>query len=185
MENQTLIKVRVGSVEFEVSGREEFVDSQLRGFLERLRAGAFGNHHSVDTATPSPGLNGFMLGAPSHVPPPPEPPKAPPSLLEFYKQRAPSTDVDRVTVLAAYSRDHKSMGEVTEDSLHPLFRELAVLGQQPAKNITHGIWNAASKGRAYLERVEGKRGAYRLTNAGAALVYSTLPEQAKAKENGV
>ncbi len=104
------------------------------------------------------------------------------TLLEFYATRAPSTDVERVTVLTAYLRDHLGQNEITAELLYPLILKLTVHGQQPMKSITHGLWNAASKSRSYLERVEGKRGTYRLTNAGAALVYVTLRVMHKARE---
>ena len=180
MNNESLIRISVGSLEFVVSGREAFVEAQTQKFLGLLPPDAIARH--VGTSTTS--LQGVVGSNHSQEPAAlatPNGDKAPPSLKEFYSARAATTDVDRVTVLTAYLRDHKGKEEVTEEAPHPLFRELAVLGEQPAKNITHGIWNAASKGRAYLSRVEGKRGAYRLTNAGAALVYNTLPDQAKSK----
>ncbi|MBI2170822.1 MAG: hypothetical protein HYU30_02210 [Chloroflexi bacterium] len=179
MDAQSLIRMKVGSLDFEVSGREEFVEAQLQRFLSLLPPDALSQQLGNGAAAIDPPA--VAVQPPGTNSPTASPAKDPPTLLDFYRERAPSTDVERVTVLAAYLRDSKGQDEVTEDSLHPLFRELAVLGQQPAKNITHGIWNAASKGRAYLERVDGKRGTYRLTNAGAALVYNTLPEQTKAK----
>ncbi|MBI4198664.1 MAG: hypothetical protein HY533_06100 [Chloroflexi bacterium] len=171
--------MKVGSLDFEVSGREEFVEAQLQRFLSLLPPDALSQQLGNGAAAIDPPA--VAAQPPGTNSPTASPAKDPLTLHDFYKEHAPNTDVERVTVLAAYLRDNKGQDEVTEESLHPLFRELAVLGQLPAKNITHGIWNAASKGRAYLERVDGKRGTYRLTNAGAALVYNTLLEQTKAK----
>lgn len=177
MDNQGLIRLRVSSLEFEVSGREEFVESQLQRFLNLLPPDAISKQLGA-LSTPleaASGTNHQSINAVSPV----QTPQPPQTLLDFYKGYPPTTDIERVTVLAAYLRDLKGQEEVTQEMLHPLFRELAVRGQQPAKNITNGIWNAASKGKAFLERVEGKRSTYRLTNAGAALVYNTLPERVK------
>ena len=182
MENHSQVRLQLGSLAFEAAGSEAFVEAQLQRFLGLLPPDAIARHAGNHVQRPVPTADDPPLTV---VPAPqPDPPKGPPTLLDFYKERTPTTDVERVTVLAAYMRDHKQQEDISEGTLHPLFRELAVRGEQPAKSITHGIWNAASKGRGYLERVEGKRGAYRLTDAGAALVYNTLPDPAKSKRRG-
>ncbi|MBI4339431.1 MAG: hypothetical protein HY680_05710 [Chloroflexi bacterium] len=172
MDSDGVVRIKVGPVEFQAEGREAFVETQLQRFLDLLPHDAIPNQlRSADGQANDP-VPAIALAA---DPPPPAPAKEVPTLAEFYKERNPRTDVERVTVVAAYLKDRLGQEEVTENGLLPYFHELAARGQTTAKSIRNGIWNAASKSRGYLERVKGKRGAYRLTMAGATLVHTALP----------
>lgn len=103
--------------------------------------------------------------------------EVPSSLREFCEARAPGTDIEYVAVIAAYARDYEGRDEFSAGDLLPYVTELSAGGMETPSNVRNGIWNAAGKSRGYMERVPGKRGVYRLTEKGAALVYGSGEER--------
>ena len=176
------IRIKVGSLEFEVSGAEAFVERQFAKLQELMASGT----RDVGEATQAGALGEAVRQAVSA--PPGEPagpggstPGGTPALQDFYKGCAPRTAIEQVTVLAAYLARHNNVPEVSAEVLEPHFQMLAVHGEKVPGNVRAAIWNAAAKGRGYLRRVQGKKNAYELTTAGQALVSSKLPERAKGR----
>ena len=150
--NANRLRIVVGTVTFEIEGSEELIRDGLSYAKENLL---------VDPIPES---------APELIPPREialQNPEAPlPSLRDFYGQRNPSSDMERVTVLAYYAREYRGMSEVSESNLRPLFNEV---GTRLPKDLSQAMRNAARKDKGWIEYT-GNKGYYRITNAGINLV---------------
>ncbi len=96
------------------------------------------------------------------------------SVRDYHNQKNPSNDLERVVVFTNYAREYSNVAEVSEAELLPLFHELRT---RIPKDLGQAIRNAARRGYGYLEYT-GRKGYYRITNAGINLV-NELPHAKK------
>lgn len=100
-----------------------------------------------------------------------------PGLRAFYQAKNPRNDMEKVTIVAYYAREFRAVSEFSEEEIKPLLNEAGE--RKLPRSIPNTIGNTTRSGYGYMESVRGKRGYYRLTNAGSNLVTHTLEERAK------
>ncbi len=93
------------------------------------------------------------------------------SVRDYLNQKNPSNDMERVVVFTNYAREYNNVTEVSEAELLPLFHDVRV---RIPKDLGQAIRNTARRGYGYLEYT-GRKGYYRITNAGINLV-NELPK---------
>ncbi|MEE9223361.1 MAG: hypothetical protein V3U51_01245 [Thermoplasmata archaeon] len=155
----TRARISLGQVSYEVEGSEEFVKKELEWFKENVVG-------KVDLQ--------------KHLRPPKEekkeklPPDQKPQLKVFMKEKSPTTDMERATVIAYYLKEHESKEEIDGS----LLREwCAKAGTKPPKNPAQTLREAKSK-HGYFDKGKGK-GMYKTSATGRYLVESELPRKRK------
>lgn len=151
------LKIVVGAITFEVEGAEDLVREGMTYAKENI-------------LTESTREETKRLSTEGGKPKEEAVPEAIP-IRDYHKQKDPRNDMEQVVVLTNYAKEHRGTAEVSELELRPLFNEV---GAKLPKNLAQAIRNAARKGSGYLEHA-GRRGYYRITNAGSNLVNFELP----------
>ena len=151
------MKIAVGSITFEIEGSETLVKEGMNYAKENILTESV---REIATKLPFQGKETLL-----------EKGAGVPRIDNFYKEKDPRNDMERVTVLAYYAKEYRDIPEVSEDELSPLFNEVG--GQLP-KAVMQTLRNAARKKYSYLES-SGKKGYYRITNTGINLVKIRLP----------
>src|SRR5687768_15714359 len=98
-----------------------------------------------------------------------------PDLPTFMASLGEKTAQGQVTALAYYGRVHRSLTEVTEQVLEPMFNEALI--RMP--DVGNALGNASRKTIGWMRRIPGKRGAFELTGAGENMVKMKLKSNAK------
>lgn len=155
------MKIMVGAITFEIEGSETLVKEGMNYAKENILTE---NVREIVAKMPA-------LGKETLV----EPAAEVPRIDNFYKEKDPRNDMERATVLAYYAKEYRNILEISEAELSPLFNEARV---KLPKKVDQAIRNAARKQYGYLEST-GKRGYYRITNAGINLVIHQLPRTKK------
>lgn len=155
------LKIVVGGITFEIEGTEALVKEGM-------------NYAKENILTESVREMAKQLPIQEEKPSEKVMPESP-QIDSFYKEKDPRNDMERVTVLTYYAKEYRSISEVSDKDLTPLFNE--VIGGKLPKNVMQAIRNAARKQYGYLEST-GKVGYYRITNAGINRVNS-LPRSKK------
>lgn len=155
------LKIAVGAITFEIEGGEDLVREGMTYAKENILTKDI--HEIAERA----------LTEERKVKEKPEHKVV--SVRDYCNEKNPRTDMERVTVLADYARQYRDTLEVSESELVPLFNEVGV---RLPKDVTQALRNAARKQTGYLE-FAGRKGYYRITNAGINLVNYTLPRSKK------
>lgn len=155
------LKIVVGAITFEIEGGESLVREGMSYAKENILT-----EEIRKIAKQAPTVEEKVAEKPEHEAV---------SVRDYYRQKDPRSDIERVTVLANYGREYRNMAEVSEAELSPLFNEA---GARLPKNVTQAIRNAGRKDYGYLE-FAGRTGYYRITNAGINLVNIELPRSKK------
>ncbi len=160
------IKISVGAVTFEIEGPEAFVSKGLDFIKENIPL------TQLQEAAMRPSIT---VGAEEAVSPVPT---EMPSLTDFYNQKRPTTDIQRVTLFIYYLRESKGLPEASHVEVGPLFNEVMI---KKPKDVIVAIRNAAKSQYGWLE-LGSKPRYYKVTNAGENLVRYILPEGKKASK---
>lgn len=155
------MKIIVGAITFEIEGTEALVKEGMSYAKENILT------ESVREIAKQ--LPIHEKEAPAEVTP------EVPRIDSFYKEKDPRNDMERVTVLTYYAKEYRNTSEISEVELGPLFNET---GAKLPKNVGQAIRNAARKQYGYIEST-GRRGYYRITNAGINVVKYQLPRVKK------
>ena len=151
------MKIIVGGITFEIEGTESLVREGMNYAKENILTESV---REIAKKLPVQGKEA-LVEAEAEVP----------RIDNFYKEKDPRNDMERITVLGYYAKEYRSIPEVSESELAPLFNEVG--GQLP-KDIMQTLRNAARKKYSYLEST-GRKGYYRITNIGINLVKIRLP----------
>lgn len=151
------MKITVGAITFEIEGTEVLVRDGMIYAKENI-------------LTESTREMAKQLPVVGEKPPEKVMPETP-EVGNFYKEKDPRNDMERVTVLTYYAKEYRDMPEVSETEITRLFNEVR---EKLPKYVMQAIRNAARKQYGYLESA-GRTGYYRITNAGNNLVIHELP----------
>ncbi|MBA7690045.1 hypothetical protein ES703_98568 [subsurface metagenome] len=151
------MKIIVGAITFEIEGAETLVKEGMNYAKENILTETV---REIAKQLPIQGEK-----------PPGEAIPEVPHIRDFYKQKDARNDMERVTVLVNYAREYRNMSEISDLELRPLFNQV---GARLPKDLAQAIRNAARKQAGYLEYT-GRKGYYRITDAGTNLVKYELP----------
>lgn len=152
------LKIVVGAITFEIEGAEDLVRDGMTYAKENILTESIrGETKRLFTEQGKPKEEAVSEAIP---------------IRDYYNQKDPRNDMERVAVLANYAREYRNISEVSDSELRPLFNEV---GARLPKDLAQAIRNAARKQTGYLEYT-GEKGYYRITNAGSNLVNFELPK---------
>lgn len=155
------MKIMVGAITFEIEGTEALVKEGMNYAKENILTESV---REIAKQLPIQGKE--ALG---------EVTAEVPRIDSFYKEKDPRNDMERVAVLTYYAKEYRNIVEISEAELGPLFNET---GARLPKNVGQAVRNAARRQYGYLEST-GKKGYYRISNAGINLVRHQLPRTKK------
>jgi hypothetical protein len=128
---------KLGDFEVEVEGDDEFIEKQLKLFLERVEPGL----HPVPPADlPSK----IVAAAKSTTAPAP---------AEYYRQKKPQGGTETLLVLAKYLNDYRSQNQFTKNQITKLANEAKIKdvhGQYFTLAVKQGLLRTAGKGNYAL-----------------------------------
>lgn len=159
------VKVKFGSLDFEVEGAQPFVKECLN-FLEQKVLPLLSTMPQIpsELAKEQPKVTGVLEEQ--------APPVREATLFDFYKEKNPKGQDETVMVFAYYLKRYERLGEISPADVERCYEEVGVRKPARVRQIMINIKN----NKGWLTPT--KKGFYRLTNIGENLVAHDLPRKA-------